>query len=632
MGIINLNFISFINAKLKSNYIGEYFKSILHTLMYYVQLFCAVNMQELHYMRSIPKQDRFIPRLRIFLALFLFFSLSAQAAEISGTVFNDLDGDGMKDDGEPGLSGWTISLSNSDTEETKYAFTNDNGAYSFTGLSQGSYLLREIFQDGWTCTMPPFGEPYDIYLYEGTNSAGNNFGNHQTSGSLSISGTKFNDLDGDGTKDTGEPGLSGWTIKLENLDTLTTTNAITDDNGAYSFTGLTAGGYSLFEVQQDGWTRTKPSADSYQVTLTTTSLAGMDFGNHRTSGSLSISGTKFNDLDGDGTKDTGEPGLSGWTIKLENLDTLTTTNAITDDNGAYSFTGLTAGGYSLFEVQQDGWTRTKPSADSYPVTLTTTSLAGMDFGNHQSSIGPTISGTVFYDMNGDGQKGSTEPGLSGCTVNLAGAAARTTISGSDGSYSFSSLSAGQYTITQVPQSGWLQSSPAGSYSVNLGSTSVDNQDFGNRGSYSLSGSVFYDPDGDGINNGAMGVPGWTIHLTLTGVSTSGLSALAAEENTAASYSLEGEISTTSDSQGHYCFSGLVPGSYTISQDPPNVGWVQTYPKSIVYQINLQGNMENIDFGNLQGNSALVVTKKASSSTAHRSEFEFTRNDSSRHDF
>ena len=529
MDIIILNFISFINVKLKGNYLRIYFKNILHTLMIYMQLFYVVNIQKLHYMRCVPNPIRFVPHLCIFLALFLFLSMSAQALQITGTVFNDLDGDGTRDAGEPGLSGWTVFLA----------------------------------PDGSSTAIPE----------------------------------------------------------------------LTNDMGAYSFTGLTAGSYSLFEFQQDGWTCTKPSGGSYTILLgDDTSVAGMDFGNHQNSGSLSISGTKFNDLDGDGTKDTGEPGLSGWTIKLENLDTLTTTNAITNDNGAYSFTGLTAGDYSLFEVQQDGWTRTKPSADSYPVTLTTTSLAGMDFGNHQSSIARTISGTVFYDMNGDGQKGSTEPGLSGWTVNLAGTATRSTFSGSDGTYSFSNLAAGQYTITQIPESGWQQTSPAGSRSVSLGSTSVDNQDFGNRGSYSLSGSVFYDPDGDGINNGAMGLAGWTIHLTLTGVSTSGLSALAAEENTAASYSLEGEISTTSDSQGHYCFSGLVPGSYTISQDPPNVGWVQTYPKSIVYQINLQGNMENVDFGNLQGNSALAVTKKASSSTAHRSEFEFTRNDSSRHDF
>jgi len=528
--IIILNFINFIDFILESNYIRNYFKNILHKVMLCVQLFYAIDIQILHYMRGKSNHGRFIPRLCIFLALFLFFSMSAQALEISGTVFNDLDGDGTRDGGEMGISNWMVCLN--DVQDATTHITLTNGA------------------------------------------------------------------------------------------------------GEYSFTGLTAGSYSVSEVQQDGWTRTMPYADSYPVTLTTTSLAGKDFGNHQTSGYLSISGTKFNDLDGDGTKDAGELGLSGWSIKLMNLDTSTAIGATTDDTGAYSFTGLTAGSYSVSEVQQDGWTRTKPSADSYSVTLTTTSFAGKDFGNHQSSIGPKISGTVFYDMNGDGQKGSTEPGLSGCTVNLAGAATRTTVSGSDGSYSFSSLSAGQYTVTQVPQSGWLQSSPSGSYSVNLGSTSIDNRDFGNRGSYSLSGSVFYDPDGDGTNNGAMGMPGWTIHLTLTGVSTSGLSALAAEESvgTAASYSLEGETSTTTDSQGHYYFDGLVSGSYTISQDQPDVGWVQTCPKSVVYQINLQGNMENVNFGDLQGNSALVVTKKASSSTAHRSEFEFTRNDSSRHDF
>ena len=427
ISIIILNFINFIDFKHESNYISKYFKNISFQIMLYMQLFYVIDIQKVHCMSGVSHRGRFISRLCIFLVLFLFLSASAQALEICGTVFNDLDDDGTKDADEPGLSGWTIAL---------------------LSLNEG-YIMKD--------------------------------------------------------------------------------------------------------------------------------------------------------------------------------DT---------EYGKYCFTGLSAGTYNLWESQQDGWTCTKPSGRYYTIDLSTDSLDGADFGNHQGSIGSDISGTIFYDMDGDGLKGSTEPGLSGWTINLAGAATSSTISGSDGSYSFSSLSAGQYTITQVPQSGWLQSSPAGSYSVNLGSTSIDNRDFGNRGSYSLSGSVFYDPDGDGTNNGAMGVPGWTIHLTLTGVSTSGLSALAAEESvgTAASHSLEGETSTTTDSQGHYYFDGLVPGSYTISQDQPDVGWVQTYPKSVVYQINLQGNMENVNFGNLEGNSALVVTKKASSSTAHRSEFEFTRNDSSRHDF
>src|SRR5262249_4334757 len=40
-----------------------------------------------------------------------------------------------------------------------------------------------------------------------------NFGNIQDLGT--VTGTKFNDLDGDGVRDPGEPGLQGWTIYVD---------------------------------------------------------------------------------------------------------------------------------------------------------------------------------------------------------------------------------------------------------------------------------------------------------------------------------------------------------------------------------------------------------------------------------
>jgi hypothetical protein len=42
---------------------------------------------------------------------------------------------------------------------------------------------------------------------------------------------------------------------------------------------------------------------------------GIDFGNRALPGE--IHGSKWNDLDGDGTWDTGEPGLEGWEIYFD---------------------------------------------------------------------------------------------------------------------------------------------------------------------------------------------------------------------------------------------------------------------------------------------------------------------------
>ena len=55
------------------------------------------------------------------------------------------------------------------------------------------------------------------------------------------------------------------------------------------------------------------SQGTYQITLSSGEIdSGNDFGNYR---NATKSGMKFEDLDADGVKDAGEPGLGGWTIE-----------------------------------------------------------------------------------------------------------------------------------------------------------------------------------------------------------------------------------------------------------------------------------------------------------------------------
>lgn len=93
----------------------------------------------------------------------------------------------------------------------------------------------------------------------------------------SLSGQKFNDLDGDGTWDSGEPAMAGWTIQLSNGAT-----TVTDSNGYYYFMNLPPGSYSVTEIQQGGWVQTSPLSGVHNVTLTTSqSVGGLNFGNFR---------------------------------------------------------------------------------------------------------------------------------------------------------------------------------------------------------------------------------------------------------------------------------------------------------------------------------------------------------------
>ena len=102
----------------------------------------------------------------VFLA-FLMLALSvppgvpvatADAAEISGAKWRDLDADGERDSGEPGLENWKIYLDENrngrfDSGEP-FRLTAADGTYTFTGLGGGRYVVREVVQEGWEQTYP----------------------------------------------------------------------------------------------------------------------------------------------------------------------------------------------------------------------------------------------------------------------------------------------------------------------------------------------------------------------------------------------------------------------------------------------------------------------------------------------
>ncbi len=69
----------------------------------------------------------------------------------------------------------------------------------------------------------------------------------------------------------------------------------------------------------------------------------------------SVSGMKFWDVNGNGVMNAGEPGLSGWTF---NLVGPTAASQVTAAGGAYTFSNVAAGAYTVTENMQTGWTMT----------------------------------------------------------------------------------------------------------------------------------------------------------------------------------------------------------------------------------------------------------------------------------
>lgn len=195
-----------------------------------------------------------------------------------------------------------------------------------------------------------------------------------------ITGNLFNDLDGDGVKDSGEPGMSGWRIFIDKdgdkrYDS-NETYVRTDANGNYTIANLQNGTYKLCETLVDGsWRRTLPASGVYTVVLTGGSISTKNWGNTQ---NIQISGNVFNDANGNKKKDSGESGLSGWRVFIDkDNDSVWDTNEISvysDSAGNYVINKLKAGTYNVRIVQQSGWRRTTQS--TFVVNLSAGQFAG----------------------------------------------------------------------------------------------------------------------------------------------------------------------------------------------------------------------------------------------------------------
>jgi len=87
--------------------------------------------------------------------------------EIRGTKWNDLNGNGVRDQNEPGLEGVTIYLDLNENgvldKEEPTQTTDKLGKYQFTKLVAGTYLVREVVPAGYRQTFP-LGKSVDPYV------------------------------------------------------------------------------------------------------------------------------------------------------------------------------------------------------------------------------------------------------------------------------------------------------------------------------------------------------------------------------------------------------------------------------------------------------------------------------------
>ncbi|HIH76700.1 MAG TPA: hypothetical protein HA343_05240, partial [Methanomassiliicoccales archaeon] len=304
--------------------------------------------------------------LQVALAL-VFTGTSAQtqsipvtyaAGSISGMKFNDANSNHEFDIDEGVLSNWTIILDGLSFGEFPIHLettTASDGSYSFSQVPWGTYNISEVQKLGWTQTYPTFVNYTVVVDGDHLIHTEKDFGNSMPG---EIKARKIIDNDGDLTTTTDRSPGVGWTFELfyQNGAWNSLGQKVTGSEGYTEYwENLMLGDYKMVEVSAPGSGYT--SAEPKYITLTTADQEiTMTFYNQPL-GNICVN--KYNDLNGDGNWDEGEPAVSGITINLyegaisESEEPIATN--ITDEDGMACFNNLEFGTYTVEEVLTVGW-------------------------------------------------------------------------------------------------------------------------------------------------------------------------------------------------------------------------------------------------------------------------------------
>ncbi len=524
---------------------------------------------------------------------------NAQMTGLTVVKFHDIDRDGRHGEGEPVLEGWTFKLYLGEVLVAE-GVTDGDGEVVFDKLDPGHYTLVEVVKEPWyAVTELPLhlelaaGQPMMVHV-------GNTY-DVQKRFTL--------------TYPDKPAGVGAWV-------------QYTVDGGQAILLPLPAGEGSAYTAAIDvpyGSTIAGQWVASYGAEV----IPIAPFGPETLTKDLinaftydpTVTGSKFSDLNDNGVWDEGEPGLPGWTINLyrmvpavigaNTIDAVPVSgvwelfsSTVTGEGGAYSFPGLPPGQYKVEEVLQPNWTQTL--APQPFMVSAEAGASGLNFGNHRDDIVKTFrlnyanppEGTTFSVRFAMGDKFTT--------LDLAP---------SEGSYEATvALPAGS-TINYVA---WLASNNGQSFTLSEAEMSETlERDTLNEFTYtaSLSGHKFADDNGNGVWDTAgdtpeLGLAGWTIGLYRVGaaITPSALPAPAAGDALVAQ--------TVTGEGGAYSFSGLLPGTYYLAEDPQD-GWEQTVAPTGTFVVAAGTALADLNFGNTQiaGLNLINLIKDADKTTA-----------------
>ena len=496
---------------------------------------------------------------------------------IKGTIYRDGNRSGALDAGEKLYKGVTVNLVDADGTVVATTTTDADGTYSFDKLPAGTYSIK-VVQDGPIASLEQTGDP-DATKDNASEPITLNNDNPSTTdvnfgyvNNNSLSGTVYRDDSRNGDQDGTEPGYSGVTVQLLDASGNVVATTTTDANGAYSFSKLPDGTYSVKVVKDGELADTEQTEDpdankdnaSEPVTLgeDNPTKDNIDFGYVP---DYSIHGLVYRDGDRNEMHGATEKGYANQTVELRDKDGKVVATTTTDANGAYSFSKLPAGDYTVKVVKDGALTdldqtedpdSTKDSASGV-ISLSNDHRTETDV-NFGYIANNSINGTIYRDGDRDGKKGDTEGRYSGVTVQLLdkdGKVIATTTTNKDGKYSFEHLPDGTYSVKVVKDGVLTDTDQTGDPDNKLDNASEpitlneDNPtkgdvDFGYVPNNTITGTVYRDDNRDKtIDGDEPGLERVSVQLL--------------DE--------DGKVLQTldTDADGNYAFQHLPDGKYTV---------------------------------------------------------------------
>ncbi len=383
-------------------------------------------------------------------------------ATVGGVVFEDLDGNGLQDPSEAGLAGVVLRLIGPDGHRS--ASTEPDGAYLFASVLPGSYTVEETDPAGYTSSTP---NTRAVSVASG-GAALAHFGDQVLA---SISGVVFEDLNGNGSLDDGEPGVGGVEVLLVRAsDRANVGETTTASNGSFLFANVPSGAYEVLQLLPSGYTvlardvlpaaPARHGAGPADVVTKNVSLAEGGAGNASFGINVvrTLSGMVFNDLDGNGQPNPGEPGIGGIAVEVRNTETdALVASTTTAGDGLFVVPGLATGSYSVHHLPIPGFV--SPSSPAV-ASVTATTAAAVTFPVRATA---TASGRVFNDENGDGVRGASEPGIGGARLTLHRSGDSSPLeakTANDGTFLLTGLPSGEWKIDVGGIPGFQNTTPA----------------------------------------------------------------------------------------------------------------------------------------------------------------------------